>query len=287
MTGFGMGRAGDARLSLSVELRSLNSKNLDLRIALPREFSALEERLERLLAGTLQRGRVDLKLHLEPGAGGGRRPRLNRELARAYGDVYRPLAEELGAPLSAVFPLIAAAPGVLEVEPGPSADELWPSVETALNAALKELLAMRANEGTRLTLALRALLGELAGQLRSIEAEIPASQSTRKERFLARVAELSPGTGVDPVRLAQECALLIDRSDVSEELARLAAHLEHFEELLGLDEAIGRRLDFLLQELHREANTLGAKVQSARISHVVIELKSVLERLREQVQNLE
>lgn len=286
MTGFGLGRASDPRATVSVELRSVNAKSCDVRVSFPRELAGLELNVQHGVEARVQRGRVDAKVSVEIPPDRLRRPRLNQEVARAYLAVYRDLGALLGAPLASIE-LVAAAPGVIEIEPGPSQDDLLPLVQSALDQALSELISMRSREGAALGQALIAMLDELDALLTKVIAELPGAAVARRARFEQRIAELTAGNVVDPMRLAQEVALLIDRADVSEELTRLDSHRDHFLDLLAQDEPVGRRLDFLLQEMHREANTLGAKSSSAAISHLVIEAKSLLERLREQVQNVE
>lgn len=286
MTGFGLGRVIDPRATVAVELRSVNAKSCDVRVSFPRDLAGLELAVQHGIEARIQRGRVDAKITIDVPPDRLRRPRLNPELARAYQAVYRELGTLLGAPLTSIE-LVAAAPGVIEIEPGPSLEDLFPLVEATLDQALSELVMMRAREGGALGQALGSMLDDLDALLAKVMAELPGAAVARRVRFEGRIAELTASEGVDPMRLAQEVALLIDRADVSEELTRLDSHRNHFLDLLAQDEPVGRRLDFLLQEMHREMNTLGAKASSAVISHLVIEAKSLLERLREQVQNVE
>lgn len=288
MTGFGSGRASDDTHSLIVELRSVNSKSCDVRTRLPRELSALEGRVQGAIRIDVVRGRVDVSAELTATGQGAIEPSVNWPLARGYLRTLERLRTDLGFTAAPTLELVLMAPGVIEPpDPSRTGAELSGLLDRALAQALTQLNAMRDREGAALEAELRRIEAEIVELLEAIKREVPLAATQRKARLEARISELVGAQDLDPLRLAQEVAFLVDRSDVTEELARLDSHLEQLAALRRAGGSVGRKLDFLLQEMHREANTIGAKCSSARISHSVVDLKSALERLREQVQNVE
>ncbi len=285
MTGYGRGEAGAEGLSISVEIRSVNSRFRDVHLRLPRGYAALEPRIKALLKGRFARGRLDVTVHRAGPSGG--EVHLDAGLAlrthRALSELAALLPGEHEVPLA----LVAEQPGVLSVvDSGLDADAEWPVVEAALRAAADRLAEMRAAEGA-------ALRADLAGHLEALGAlrRRVAAASDVTERLRARLSErlsrLLEGGPIDPARVAQEAAVLADKADVSEELARMESHLSQAAEALEAAEPVGRRLEFLAQELHREINTCGSKAADLGLSRLVVEMKSVLERVREQVANIE
>jgi uncharacterized protein (TIGR00255 family) len=287
MTGFGVGDAplGDGRLVL--ELRSLNHRFLELRVRLPTELSDHAFWLEQLARERLTRGRFDLGVRLEGAAIPP--PRFAIDRARAIYRTLEQLRDELapGTPLPVAT--LASLPDVLTLPGSVDAGEARRALETALARALNELESMRQSEGAALA---RALSERLAAA-RSYRDGIAARADELVEGYRARLHDKlgrllrDAGVALDSGRLETEVALMADRSDITEELVRLDSHYAQFEELLHKDDAVGRRLDFLLQEVSREVNTVGAKCQDAPVAHLVVALKAEVERLREQVQNVE
>jgi uncharacterized protein (TIGR00255 family) len=290
MTGFGAGRARQGDEELAVEVRSVNAKFCEVKPRLPRELSALEVELTRQVKARLQRGSVEVFVKRLAGTSGSAlQPRVDLALARDYAALHAQLSRELGlSPEPPTTAELMAAEGVLVLEERPAdLDHAREALTLATATALTELETMRAREGA-------ALAGDLLGRARRmrelaalIAAEAPRVVLAYRDKLLARIAELSQGQGVDPGRIAQEAALFADRSDVAEELTRLASHLDQFEKLVGADEPAGRRMEFLVQEMGREVNTTGSKSQSAALAATVVELKAELERIREQVANVE
>lgn len=285
MTGFGRaeGIAGGRRLT--AEAKSVNNRYLDLRLCLPPELQARELELQARVKEKISRGRVELVLNWEPDP----RPaalQWNRSLARGYLEAMRQMRDELGLPGQPDLALLLAQKDVmLKTEPEPVAEAAWAVIRRVVDACLEALVTSRAAEG-------RVLAQDLAGRLERVKVRLEflrgrAGQAVAayRERLEKRCREAA--VEADPQRLAQELVFFTDRSDVSEELVRLAAHVEKFAEALAAPEPAGRKLDFLLQEMNREANTTGAKVQDAALSQEVVEIKTELERMREQVQNLE
>lgn len=291
MTGFGRAEAALAGGRLSVEVRSLNARFLDLVVRLPAPDAELEEAVRRAVRKAVARGRVEVHVVLEHAAGG-RRLRIDRELAVSYDKVLKELAEALGRRQRVSLDTLVQLPGLIAVEEVGDPAEVRRATLAAVEAALARMTAMRAEEGRALAGDMLARLGRLAGHLEEIGRRAPLLADAARRRLSGRLEALLPEGRADPDRLAMEVALLAERSDVTEELVRLRTHLSRAGEWLrgGAPhggEGIGRRLDFLLQEMHRELNTLAAKAGDLAIAQAVVEGRAEVEKLREQAQNLE
>jgi uncharacterized protein (TIGR00255 family) len=288
MTGFGAGSATVGPERISVEVRSVNHKFCEVKPRLPRELAALESALVRQIKERLARGAVDVSVHRARAVGGSALPKVDLDLAREYASAYRSLGEALAIAESPSLRAIFEADGVVRLEEAAAdLEAAGRALALALTDALVALAAMRQQEGQALAKDLEqrvARIQQLAGEVRRLA---PTVLVEYRDRLAARVAELGKGQPVSEERLAQEVALAAERMDVEEELTRLDSHLAQLRPMLGQDEAVGRRMDFLIQEVHREINTLGSKVQSAVIAGLVVELKAEAERFREQVQNVE
>ncbi len=288
MTGFGAGASERAGRLVRAEVRTVNHRFLQVKVRVPGELADLEGALEAVVRRRLERGAVQVNLRLE-GAGGEPPAEFDRALARRYAELSRELAAELGLASELDIGRLIGLPGVLvQRASGIEAQALGEAAEAALAAALDALVTMREREGVSLG---ADLLGHLAALERLVEAIRARSPEVVRALFEAqrrRLAELlGDARPVVEADLARELALLVDRTDVSEELSRLASHLEQCRELLEAGGPVGRRLDFLVQELLREVNTIASKCQDARIAQWAVEAKATVERLREQVQNLE
>lgn len=287
MTGYGRGTCEVGGRRLVVEVRSVNHRFLEIKPRLPFADAALEMNLTQAVRARLTRGAVTVGVRDE-GGGSGQAVRADLGLARQYHQALTQISAALELAEAVPLALIAAQPGVLTTSEAVSdPDALWRALEPGLFEALTALVAARGREGAALRADLLARLdhlGTLALKLGELTKEAPELYRRRLRERLDRA--LQPGE-VDPQRLAQEVVILADKADVTEELTRMAAHLTEFRRLCTSDEVSGRRLDFLTQELHREVNTLGAKSQSAAVAARVVDAKAELERLREQVQNVE
>jgi uncharacterized protein (TIGR00255 family) len=288
MTGFGAGRAEaeleSGRYSCDVEARSVNGRHLKLNVRVPDELSSLVPRIEALARGAVSRGTVYLTLRLTDA--GGIAGRLDED---ALQTLYRKL-QELGEGSDAAprLDVLCLAPGVFRDASGNvDADALWPTVEQASSLALEELVAMRATEGAGLAADLRGIASDLRDEANAIEAAAPDAVAALAARLRARVAELMGDAELSPSDLAREVALLADKADISEELQRLRSHLDQVESALDKGGPSGRRLEFLAQELGREANTLTNKCRDDALIQRALELKLGVERFKEQVANLE
>jgi len=290
MTGFGRAEVSGDSIAVTVEARSVNHRHLDVALRLPRALSSLELDARRLIQSRLERGRVDVAVQVTPLAGTGvQRVQVDGALAREYVARAQALAVELGLTGAPSLDWILERSGVMRLEDAepvePSAP--WPLLERALGQALDELVARRAAEGERLVEALRSLHAELTGAVDTMAARAPAASARREQRLRERLRALLAETPIDESRLLSEAAIWADKTDVSEELARLRAHLAEFTLALDKGGPVGRALDFLLQELNREVNTVGSKADDLELSQSALAAKGALEKIREQVQNLE
>ena len=290
MTGFGRTESSLATYLITIEARSVNHRHLDVALRLPKVLSPLEAETRKLVASRLERGRIDVAIQLQPAAGRAeQRLTLDATLAREYVSRARALGAEIGLGGDVELTWVLERPGVVrleEVEP-PEPSTLWPGVADALSRTLDDLVAQRATEGAALAGALRGLIGDLEGEVRMIASRAPAAAARRETRVRERMRALVGDLAIDESRILTEAAAWAERTDVTEELARLRSHLEQFRSMLDKGGPVGRPLDFLIQELLREVNTVGSKADDLDVSQAVLAAKGVIEKMREQVQNLE
>ncbi len=293
MTGFGRASFGDESCLYSIEVKSVNHRHLDVRVRLPKGLSAAEPFIRQRLSSCLSRGRIEVSVS---SAGGAEGPvgqiGVDLTLAQSVVEAHRALSESCGVPLAVDSRVLANWPGVLSMTESPmSTDEQVHFVEPGLNDALDDLLRMRASEGSRLEVVLRGLLTNL-DTLRQDLAEAASGQSDRyAERLERRIRELLQRVehDVDDGRILHEVGVFAERTDITEELERLRCHVEQALELISSppSDGVGRKLDFLCQELLREVNTVGSKAQAMKLTETVVDMKGELEKLREQIQNVE
>jgi len=288
MTGYGRGESERGGAKISVEINSVNRKQSDIVINLPRELSALEPRVRQLVGERLTRGRTNVVVAYDRVASNARNLALDGTLAQSYHDGMRALQKELGVTGEITIGMILQAPGVMRFsEDSLAPNETWPALEEALGSALGELIKMREREGKHLAKDLIHRLKVVRQSLKEVRRMHPAVaakyRATLRERIQKAGLDLAPNDD----RLLKEVALFADRSDVSEELTRLESHLAQFAHHLRKNEPVGRTLEFITQEISRELNTLGAKAGDAEISRHVVACKSEVEKIREQIQNLE
>ncbi|MGI9179307.1 MAG: YicC/YloC family endoribonuclease [Longimicrobiaceae bacterium] len=293
MTGFGEAERGTAAGRLRVELRTVNHRFLNINTRLPSALTRWEPELREWLRGSLSRGHVNCTLRLEPESGPEANPvgyRLDEQRVVAYLAVFRELSDRFNLPGTPDLQLLSRFNDIIvrddeEAELPLEAEELRAVVE----AAAQQNVRFREEEGRRLQVDLEERIAAIAGSLEQIQQWAPERLVTERDRLRQAIRELSETPAVDEQRLAQEIAYLAERWDINEELVRFRAHLDLFRDLLAADaaEPVGKRLAFLVQEMHREANTLGSKSNDARIAHGVVAIKDEIERLREQVENVE
>jgi uncharacterized protein (TIGR00255 family) len=290
MTAYGRGEVEAPNQKWVVELRSVNHRFLELALNLPKRLWALEDRFRKVVKGRISRGRVEMQLTWEGPGDKSLILRLDQNLVREVRTILEELraAEDTPEPLRLEHflrfaDLIVAKEGVNQ-----DLEEIWTLVSPALTQALNVLEEMRLTEGAALAADLAGHLTVIRQAIDRIAAQAPVLPQLWREKVTARLAELlAEASPVDETRLAQEVALMADRRDVSEELIRLESHLAQFQQTLASDTPVGRKQEFLLQEMLREINTIGAKAGDLLITQAVLEVKGVLERLREQVQNIE
>lgn len=288
MTGFGRGEATANLGKITVEMKAVNHRFSEVVFRMPRQFNAHEDAARKLILSQVTRGRVEVIVSWEATAKA-KGVKVDKGLALAYHNALKELAGEIGSKLEISLDTLARLPDVLSVEEGTVTDEeIWAMLEPALKQALANLIAMREREGAALAADLSERLDKIEAFRRKALEAAPRVVAEYQQRLTRRLEELLPqGIAVDPQRLAQEVAIFADRADISEELQRLGSHIGQFRAALAEGDAIGRKLDFLVQELGREVNTIGSKANDAAITAAVVAAKSELEKIREQVQNVE
>jgi uncharacterized protein (TIGR00255 family) len=291
MTGYGQASAELDQARLTVELRSLNHRYADIRLRLPQELAAEERTIRRKVLGRVKRGRVEMNINLEPLGGGGSQPQLNQQLVAEVLEAVQTLRESFHVEGQADLGTLLGLPGMFRSGPIELEwdDEERAALERLLDASLDALDRERCREGSHLQRELSERLVAMArivAEVRELAERIP---DALRDRLVERLTRLGPEVQLDPARVAQEAVLLADRSDVTEELVRLEGHLEQASALLERPDGqpLGKRLDFLLQEINRETNTVGSKSADLELSRKTLELKAEVEKVREQVQNLE
>ncbi len=288
MTGYGRGEVDHDGVKFSVELNSVNRKQSDLVVNLPREFAELEPRIRQAINEKLSRGRTNVVVVRQDNANGHRKLALDTALARSYHDAMRALQKELNVAGEITIGAVLQAPGVMRfTEDNLNAEDAWPAIERALNSALAELIKMREREGKHLAKDLIHRLKFMRAEIKSVRALFPDVVKKYRAALFERLEKAGLDLALDDERLLKEVSVFADRSDVSEELTRLDSHLAQFAHHLRKSEPVGRTLEFMTQEIFRELNTLGAKSNDAAISQHVVACKAELEKIREQIQNLE
>jgi uncharacterized protein (TIGR00255 family) len=288
MTGFGRGAAATDVWHATVEISTVNRKQAEVVVQAPRELIELESAIRKTVLGVVSRGRVQVAITLDRAAGAVAAIQVDGALARAFHAAFIELGQSVGHDVLPGAADYLRQPGILSIGTGEiNTGEAWLAIEPALHAALTGLAAMRQSEGDHLKADFLVRLATLDGFAAKIASEAPARLPRQRELLAKRLRDA--GLDLDPAdeRVAKELALFADRCDVSEELTRLDSHFAKFREYLDASEAPGRALDFLCQELFREFNTIGSKANDAGIAQTIVEAKTELEKIREQVQNLE
>lgn len=289
MTGFGRGATANENFAVSVEIKTVNNRFLDLNLRLANELQNLEANLKRAIQNRLSRGRVDVFINYE------RTSEivyeLNRPLIAGYISALRKMQEEFSLSGEPDFNYIARLPNALQPKAEELSEDFANGVESAVKSALDELEKMREIEGESLKNDLHNLLADIENHLPKIESESETVADEYRQRLTKRIENLLAKTDsqieLDQARLAQEVAYLADKSDISEEITRLKSHIEQFRTIINEDKDVGKRLDFLTQELNREANTIASKTNNLTVKESALQIKSAIEKIREQVQNIE
>lgn len=288
MTGFGRGAAATSAWHATVEISTVNRKQAEVVVQAPRELLELESAIRKAVLGVVARGRVQVSVNLERAAGAAAAIQVDAALARAFHAAFIELGKTVGQTLLPTTADYLRQPGILTIGSGAiNPAEAWLAIEPALHAALTGLAAMRKSEGDHLKADFLARLDTLGGFAGKIACAAPARPVRQRELLAKRLCEAGLDLDLADERVVKELALFADRCDVSEELTRLDSHCARFREYLDAGEAPGRALDFLCQEMFREFNTIGSKANDAGIAQTIVEAKTELEKIREQVQNLE
>ena len=289
MTGFGRGAVSNENFAVAVEIKSVNNRFLDLNLRLSNELQALEANLKRAIQSRLSRGRVDVFVNYE------RTSEivyeLNRPLISGYISALKQMQTEFNLTGEPDFNYIARLPNALQTKAEDLSEEFTTAIETAVAIALDELERMREVEGESLKTDLENLLSEIESHLPAIESESANVADEYQQRLKKRIENfLSKSDSqieVDQGRLAQEVAYLADKSDIAEEITRLKSHIEQYRGIIKEEKEVGKRLDFLTQELNREANTIASKTNNLTVKESALQIKSAIEKIREQIQNVE
>lgn len=288
MTGFGQGEASDGRFSVQVEIKAVNHRYLDMFFRIPKQYSQLEETLRAIISRRANRGRFEVALSLEEFGDQERIVETNTTLLRGYLQALRTIQAELKSEEPIRLADVLALPGVLEVdEPEANWDDLRKVVAEATEVAMDRLEAMRATEGERLFADLQEKIHLIENLQQEVAKEAPQVMIDYRNRLRERLGELLDGTTITEERFLGEVAIFADRCSIDEELVRLTSHIAQLRETLHAEDSVGRKLDFLIQEMNREVNTIGSKANNVHIATLVVNIKSELEKIREQIQNIE
>lgn len=288
MTGYGRGEFQTERHNLIIEMRSVNHRFCEIIIRMPRSFSILEDKIKKNIQAQISRGRVEVFITIEEFAEKERNIKVDKGLALSYYNALKELKSLLLLEGEPNLNMVVKFPEVIRLEEAPEDIEvIWSGLAKALEQSVNALKESRAMEGERLEKDIVYRIEQVKGIVREIGIRAPLVVGIYANRLRERLKEMLVNGEVDETRLAMEVALLADRSNITEELVRLKSHLEQFNYILKSEEAVGRQLDFMVQEINREINTVGSKANDYQIAHYVIGIKSEIEKIREQIQNIE
>jgi uncharacterized protein (TIGR00255 family) len=289
MTAFANGEKTADELVVTVDIRSYNSRHIDIFLRIPQAYQSLEEKIKGLISDRVARGRVEVRIQIDDRADETAGLEIDHARARALVTAYNELKSEFNLENDISLDLLVSAGGIFKpAEKLPNEDALWTAVKDCLSLTLDDLEAMRRKEGDFIAGDIGRRLDFINDCLKQIKKGSKDLLIQYQERLKERLSILTQNTvELDPARVAQEAAFLADRSDISEEIVRAASHLNQFNLIMNAVKPAGRKLNFLLQELNREFNTMGSKIGNAEMAHLIIDVKSELEKIREQIQNVE
>ncbi|MBQ3194846.1 MAG: YicC family protein [Clostridia bacterium] len=288
MTGYGRCRELCEGKDICFEIKSVNSRYLDINIKIGRLYTPLEERVKQLVSSRISRGKVDVYLSVNNPEGDTTTLSLNKDYLEAYLGVMNRVSEEYGVKGEVTLSMVSSKSEVFNVtRVDEDMEQAWVLIKPIAEKALDAFCAMRATEGEKLVADIKEHAAQTAELRAKIQKRAPIAVAAAKEKMLTRIKELLEGVNPDEGRLLTECAIFADKADINEELARLGSHFSQLESILSGEGAVGRKLDFLVQEINREVNTIGSKSQDVEIARCVIDAKSEIEKIREQIQNLE
>lgn len=288
MTGYGRGEGSGESLKIVAEIKAVNHRYSEILIKQPRQYMVLEDNIKKLIGAQIKRGRIEVFIRTQMLAGSKQAVTIDRNQALTYHQGLKDVAEALNEPYKLDIYRLASLPGVIvEEEQEEDLKEIWPIMEQALTEAMAQHMAMREAEGERIRLDMLSKLAGMQTLVQEIGKRSPEVLTEYKEKLRNRVMELSEGIDVSEERLAQEVAYFTEKGCIDEELVRLASHFVQFEQIVNQQGDVGRKLDFLIQEMNRETNTIGSKANDLVTAQLVVDMKSELEKVREQVQNIE
>ncbi len=288
MTGYGRNEAIVGAKKITAEIKSVNHRFSDYNIKVPRQYGYLEERMRRRISESVSRGKVDVYISIETCGEADKVITLNRELAENYISALKEIGESFGLKDDITVSTVAAFPDVFRSETKrDDEEELWNAVETVAEPAIEAFIAMREREGSRIEADLRARVEYMKTLAAEIDERSPQTVGEYKEKLYTKIRELLEERDIDDSRVLTEVAIFADKVAVNEEIVRLYSHFDEFYDIINSGEPAGRRLDFLIQEINREVNTIGSKASDLDISKKVVTLKGEIEKLREQIQNIE
>jgi uncharacterized protein (TIGR00255 family) len=289
MTAYSKSEKTQEKLTVLVEIRSYNSRHLDIALRIPHGYLPLEEKIKTLISCKVSRGRIEVNLQVRDDSGEVYGFEINTPKARAYYDSLVQLKDKFNINSEISMDLLVSGVGIIKpAEMGLDMEVCWPVFEDCVNETLDNLIAMRKREGDFLEADIAARLDGIEESVDKIQKESRDLLYHYQQRLKDRIAALTKGiVEIDSDRIAQEAAFLADRSDISEEVVRAASHIKQFRAIMNSEEPAGRKLNFLMQELNREFNTMGSKTDKTNVAHIIVEVKSELEKIREQLQNVE
>jgi uncharacterized protein (TIGR00255 family) len=287
MTGFGHCEYTEQDITFTIEIKTVNHRYSDIFLRMPKQLSPFEELIRSLTLAKIQRGKVDIYITYENKSSDFQEVILDEGLAKAYCDAMRRISSNLGLRDDISATSLARFPDIIKVEKQDNNEEVGKILEKAFSLALEELIQMRTREGEKLKESLFANLSSIETYIGIIDEKAPLVVKEYKEKLEARLSELIDLEMVDQGRIATEVALFADKCSIDEELVRLKSHIMQMREMLNVGSPVGKKADFLIQEMNREVNTIGSKASDIDITRNVVELKSEIEKLREQIQNIE
>jgi uncharacterized protein (TIGR00255 family) len=288
MTGYGSAKGTVEDLEIGVEIKSVNNRFLDVSVRLPRSFLFAEEMVKAMVQSHISRGKVDVYVSVDTAAAGNMVVSVNEALLRGYMEAISRIAAISGLPNDLTAQSVSRFPDVLTLEKKDlDAEAIQHGMREIVEAALGDFDSMRRREGEKLRYDVHNRLSEIDRLVSYVEVNAPQTVANYRSRLEQKMEEVLGGAGIDENRILAEAAIFADRIAVDEETARLRSHMSQLQSMIDGESPIGRKIDFLIQEFNREANTIGSKCQNSEIAHVVVDLKSEIEKIREQIQNIE
>lgn len=288
MTGYGRGESEDSSIGFLVEMKSVNNRYLDINIRMPKQINSMEDQIRKYISQRVSRGKVDVYITLEKYAQDNVVINVDEQLAEAYFNAYNMLKGKFNLTEEIGLGLLAKAPDIFIIErKEEDVDYLWSILSKALDQALEMFIDMRNKEGLKLSKDIVQRCDIINKKVLEIEERSPVVVDEYREKLNQRISEYLRDVGIDQARLINEVAFFADRSNITEEIVRLKSHISQLRDTITVEEAVGRKLDFLIQEMNRETNTIGSKANDLLITNLVVDIKSELEKIREQIQNIE